>query len=100
VQKFAGCLASLNRFVSRLGEKAMPLYQLMKKTNHFVWSQRADDAFHDLKRALSTAPILAAPAPREPMLLYIVATLRVISVVIVVECTEEGKELLVQCPVY
>jgi hypothetical protein len=26
VQKFAGCLASLNRFVSRLGEKVMPLY--------------------------------------------------------------------------
>jgi hypothetical protein len=38
VQKFAGCLASLSRFVSRLGEKAMPLYQLMKKTDHFVWS--------------------------------------------------------------
>jgi hypothetical protein len=26
VQKFAGYLASLSRFVSRLGEKAMPLY--------------------------------------------------------------------------
>jgi hypothetical protein len=57
VQKFAGCLASLSRFVSRLGEKAMPLYQLMKKMDHFVWSRRTDDAFNDLKRALSTAPI-------------------------------------------
>jgi hypothetical protein len=73
----------------------MPLYQLMKKMNHFVWSQRADDAFNDLKRALSTAPILVAPAPREPMLLYIAATPRVISIVIMVERTEEGKELLV-----
>jgi hypothetical protein len=100
VQKFAGCLASLSRFVSRLGEKAIPLYQLMKKRDHFVWSQRTDDAFNDLKRALSTAPILAAPAPREPMLLYIAATPRVISVVIVVERTEEGKELPVQRPVY
>jgi hypothetical protein len=36
VQKFAGCLASLSWFVSWLGEKAMPLYQLMKKTDHFV----------------------------------------------------------------
>jgi hypothetical protein len=93
-------LASLNKFVSRLGEKAMPLYQLMKKTNHFVWSQRADEAFNDLKRALSTTPILAAPAPREPMMLYITATPRVISVVIVVERTEEGKDLPVQRPVY
>jgi hypothetical protein len=71
MQKFAGYLASLSRFVSRLGEKAMPLYQLMKKTGHFVWSQRADDAFNDLKRALSTAPVLAVPTSREPMLLYI-----------------------------
>jgi hypothetical protein len=37
MQKFAGCLASVSWFVSRLREKAMPLYQLMKKTNHFVW---------------------------------------------------------------
>jgi ribonuclease HI len=100
VQKFAGCLALLSQIVSWLGEKAMPLYQLMKKTGHFVWSQCVDDAFNDLKRALSTAPILAAAAPREPMLLYITATPRVISVVIVVERTEEGKELPVQCPVY
>jgi hypothetical protein len=100
MQKFAGCLASLNRFVSRLGEKVMPLYQLIKKTDHFVWSQRADDAFNGLKRALSIAPILAAPAPQEPMLLYIAATPRVVSVVIMVERAEEGKELPVQCPVY
>jgi hypothetical protein len=93
VQKFAGCLASLSRFVSRLEEKAMTLYQLMKKTDHFVWSQRTDEGFNDLKRALSTALILAAPASREPMLLYIVATPQVISVVIVVECAKEGKEL-------
>jgi hypothetical protein len=41
----------------------------MKKIDHFIWMQRADDAISDLKRALSTAPILAAPAPRDPMLL-------------------------------
>jgi hypothetical protein len=36
VQKFTGCLASLTRFISRLGEKALPLYQLMKKSDTFV----------------------------------------------------------------
>jgi hypothetical protein len=34
------------------------------------------------------------------MLLYITATPRVISVVVVVEHTEEGKELPIQHPVY
>jgi hypothetical protein len=71
----------------------MQLCQLMKKMDHFIWSQRADKAFNDLKRALSTAPILAAPALREPMLLYITATPRVVSIVIMVERTMKGKEL-------
>ncbi|KAK1619378.1 hypothetical protein QYE76_024895 [Lolium multiflorum] len=77
VQKFTSCLASLSRFVSRLGEKALPLYQLLKKSDKFTWSPQADEAFRDLKRVLSTAPILATPASMEPMLLYIAATNRV-----------------------
>ena len=32
VQKFTGYLASVSRFLSWLGERALPLYQLMKKT--------------------------------------------------------------------
>jgi hypothetical protein len=44
----------------------MPLYQLMKKIDHFVLAQRANDAFNDLKRALSTAPVQVALASREP----------------------------------
>jgi hypothetical protein len=98
VQKFTGCLASLSRFISRLGEKALPLYQLMKKSDTFVWTTQADGAFKDLKKMLSTAPILASPLPKEPMLLCIVATNRVVSVVVVVEREEEGKTM--QRPVY
>jgi hypothetical protein len=36
VQKFTGCLASLRRFVSRLEEKALLLYVLMKKSDTFI----------------------------------------------------------------
>jgi hypothetical protein len=64
----------LSRFVSRLGEKALPLYQLHKNIDKFVWMAQADAAFLDLKRTFSTTPILAASAPKEPMLLYIAAT--------------------------
>jgi hypothetical protein len=35
VQKLMGCLASLSRFISRLGEKGLPLYHLLKKSEHF-----------------------------------------------------------------
>ena len=95
VQRFTGCLASLSRFLSRLGEKALPLYQLLKKSEKFVWTAEADAAFLDLKRMLSTTPILAAPAPGEPMILYITATPRVVSAVFVVERPEGEKKQLI-----
>ena len=47
---------------------------------------------------LTTAPILASPLPKEPMLLYIAATNWVVSAVVVVEREENGKT--VQMPVY
>jgi hypothetical protein len=94
VQKFTGCLASS----SRLGEKALPLYALMKKSDTFVWTSQADAAFNELKKMLATAPVLASPLPKEPMLLYIAATNRVVSVMVLVEREEEGK--IVQRPVY
>lgn len=85
IQKFAGCMASVSRFCSRLGEKALPLYALLKKTGTFVWNDQADKAFDELKKMLSTAPILAAPAAKEPIMMYNAATNRVVSVVLVVE---------------
>jgi hypothetical protein len=35
IQKVMGCLAALSRFISRLGEKVLPLYRLLKKLKHF-----------------------------------------------------------------
>ena len=100
VQKFTGCLASLSHFLSRLGEKVIPFYQLMNKTEKFTWTPQADEAFKQLKRMLSTAPVLAAPAEKEPMLMYIAATTRVVSIVMVVERPKKGRAQPVQRPVY
>jgi hypothetical protein len=41
VQKVLGCLAALSRFISRLGEKGLPLYRLLKKHEHFSWTVEA-----------------------------------------------------------
>jgi hypothetical protein len=35
VQKVLGCLSALSRFISRLGEKGLPLYRLLKKHEQF-----------------------------------------------------------------
>ena len=51
VQRLAGRIAALSRFISRLGEKAIPIYQMMKKTYCFVWSDAANKAFEALKHS-------------------------------------------------
>ena len=48
-------------------------------------NDKADEAFQDLKRMLSTAPVLAAPTEKDPLLLYIAATSWAVSTVLVVE---------------
>jgi hypothetical protein len=100
VQRLTGCVAAVSRFISHLGEKALPLYKLMKKSDEFVWTDKVDAALKDLKRVLSTAPVLAAPKDQEPMLLYMAATNRVVSIVMVVEHKEEAHEYGVHRPVY
>jgi hypothetical protein len=101
VQKLAGRVVALSRFVARLGEKALPFYALMKQSDDkFEWTEEADVAFAQLKKVLSTPPVLVAPKEKEPLLLYIAATHQVVSTVLVVERSEEGKVHGVQRPVY
>jgi ribonuclease HI len=100
VQRVLGCLAALSRFISRLGEKDLPLYRLLKKHEHFSWTAEVQEALDRLKVSLTHAPILTLPQDSEPLCLYVAATTQVVSAVIVVECTEEGHTLPVQRPVY
>jgi hypothetical protein len=87
--------------MARLGEKALPFYALMKKSdNKFEWTEEADTTFAQLKKVLSTPPVLVAPKKKEPLLLYIAATHQVVSIILVVERSEEGKAHGVQWPVY
>jgi hypothetical protein len=84
----------------RLSEKALLLYHLLKKSEHFSWTLEAEEALTKLKAMLSNSPILVPPATGEPLLLYIASTTQVVGTVLVVERAEEGHTLLVQRPVY
>jgi hypothetical protein len=90
----------LSRFISRLGEKGLPLYLLLKKHERFSWTIEVQEALDKLKVMLAHTPILTPPQNGEPLYLYVAATTQVVSAVIVVERTEEGHTLPVQRPVY
>jgi phenylalanine-4-hydroxylase len=100
VQRVTGCLAALSRFIARLGERNLPLYKLMKKSDHFTWTPEVQEALDSLKNILKSAPILTAPTTEEPMVLYISATTQVVSAALVVKREEPGRSQKVQRPVY
>jgi hypothetical protein len=100
VQKVLGCLDALSHFISRLGKKGLPIYRLLKKHKCFSWTSEAQEALDKLKATLAHTPILTPPQDGEPLYVYVAATTQVVSVVIVVERTEEGHTLPVQRPMY
>jgi hypothetical protein len=100
VRRVMGCLAALSCFISRLGEKGLLLYRLVRKAEHFTWTPEAEEALGNLKALLTNAPILVLAAAGEALLIYVAATTQVVSAAIVVERQEEGHALLIQRPVY
>jgi hypothetical protein len=93
-------MAALNRFISRLGEKGLPFFKILKKSGKFEWTNEANDAFEKLKAYLTSSPVLTPPMKKEDMLLYIAATTMVVSVAIIVEREEEAHVFKVQRLVY
>jgi hypothetical protein len=100
VQRVMGCLAALSRFISRLSEKGLPLYRLLRKTERFTWTFEAEEALGNLKALLTNAPILVSPAAGEALLIYVATTTQVVRAAVVVERREEGHTLPTQRPVY
>jgi hypothetical protein len=78
-------MAALGRFIARSREKALPFFKIMKCTGKFEWTPEADKAFVELKRYLTSPPIMVIPRARQPLLLYIAATPWTMSVVLVAE---------------
>nr|GFB93734.1 reverse transcriptase domain-containing protein [Tanacetum cinerariifolium] len=97
VQSLNEKLANLNKFLSKSAEKSLPLFQTLKKCikkSDFRWTTEAEQAFQQLKKHLSALPMLAAPKPQEELIMYLSATHRAISAVLL---TERGA---IQTPVY
>jgi hypothetical protein len=100
VQKLTGCMVALNRFISKLGERELPFFKLLKHQKKFVWTQEAEQALAQLKDFQSKPPVLTPPRKKEQLLLYLAATTHVVNTAIIVERQEDGHAYPVQRPVY
>jgi hypothetical protein len=96
VMKLTSMMVALGRFISKLGEKGLPFFKLLKKSDKFKWTDEADQALEELKTFLTTPPVMVPPTPKETLLLYISASTEVVNEVLVVEQPEEGHQYPVQ----
>nr|KYP53511.1 Transposon Ty3-G Gag-Pol polyprotein [Cajanus cajan] len=51
------------RFIENFSRLALPLTKLTKKDQPFVWDSRCQESFQELKRRLTSAPVLVLPDP-------------------------------------
>jgi hypothetical protein len=93
IQKLAGMIAALSRFISKLRERGMSFYKLLCKVNGFQWDDQAASAFIELKQYLKSLPSLVPHKPDDVLLLYVAATDAVVSTVIAVERPEALTEV-------
>ena len=82
-----GCPQS---FHIKIRRKKITVFKLLKASEKFVWLEEADATFTQQKQYLTSPPVLTAPREGETLLLYIVATNRVVSTAMVVERDEPG----------
>ncbi|GKB22474.1 reverse transcriptase domain-containing protein [Tanacetum coccineum] len=88
VQSLNGKLASLNRFLSKSTEMSLPLFKTLKKCikkSDFHWTPEVEQDFKQLKQHLSELPMLVAPKLKEELIVYLFASHRAISTVLMTE---------------
>jgi len=100
LMKLTGCMAALSRIISRLSDKGLPFFKLLRKSDKFEWNEEAAVAVQRLKDFLTTPPVLIALEDGETLLLYIAATTHMVSTALVFERDEPGHVYKVQRPVY
>ncbi|XP_056694933.1 uncharacterized protein [Spinacia oleracea] len=70
VRSFMGLAGYYRRFVQDFSKVALPITRLVRKNTKFEWSDDCESAFQELKRRLTTAPILTLPSGTEGFVIY------------------------------
>nr|GFC67849.1 putative reverse transcriptase domain-containing protein [Tanacetum cinerariifolium] len=80
VRSFLGLAGYYRPFVEGFSRLALPLTQLMRKGEKFVWTDEREESFEKLKRRLVSAPILTRPSGSGGFQIYSDASKKVLLV--------------------
>nr|KYP37706.1 Retrovirus-related Pol polyprotein from transposon 17.6 [Cajanus cajan] len=70
IRSFLGLVGYYRRFIEGFSKLALPLTKLTRKNQPFVWDSKCEENFQELKRRLTSAPILVLPDPNETVVVY------------------------------
>ena len=69
LRSFMGLVCQLSDFSTDIAKTAEPLRQLLKKNHEWMWTSVHDQAFKDVKDALTSPPVLTYFNPKLPIML-------------------------------
>jgi len=93
VQRLTGRIAALNRFISISTDKSIPFYQILKGNKGFLWDEKCEEAFGQLKAYLTTLPVLSKREVDEKLYLYVSVLNLAVSGVLIREDRGEQKPI-------
>ncbi|XP_071921751.1 uncharacterized protein [Coffea arabica] len=70
VRSFLGLAGYYRRFIKDFSKIAGPMTELTKKNNKFIWTPKCESSFQELKKRLTSAPVLALPDGVEGYVVY------------------------------
>ena len=70
IQSFLGLARYYRKFVEGFSKLAAPLTKLTRKEEKFVWSEACQQSFDELKRKLTSAPVLTLSSGQDGYTVY------------------------------
>lgn len=70
-QRLTCIVATINKFVSKAFQICKCFYEFLSKNKKFKWTSAHEKAFQELKKYLSSSPLLAKPEDGECSFLYL-----------------------------
>jgi hypothetical protein len=70
IRSFLGLAGYYCRFIENFSKIARPMTNLLKKTQEFEWTPDCEKSFQDLKKRLTTTPVLALPDISKDFIVY------------------------------
>jgi hypothetical protein len=70
IRSFLRLVGYYRRFIEGFSKISKPMTELLAKGNTFEWTPRRETGFQELKKRLTTTPVLTMPDMEKPFLIY------------------------------